>query len=58
MTEPQQSSNSLTNCNRVKIRVRFRMTLRLAVYRQSVRAGAEPHEGNDQRYFSTEHLQS
>jgi hypothetical protein len=37
-------------CGRVRVRVRFRVTLRLAVYRQSVRLGAKPFENQDQ-YF-------
>jgi hypothetical protein len=37
---------------------RVRVTLRLAVYRPSVRLGAKPLETHDQRFlFSTEHLQ-
>jgi hypothetical protein len=37
--------------------VRVRVTLRLAVYRQSVRLGAKPLEDHDQ-IFSTERLRS
>jgi hypothetical protein len=33
------------------IRVRVRVTLRLAVYRRSVRLGAKPLEAHDQRFF-------
>jgi hypothetical protein len=34
------------------------VTLRLAVYRPSVRLGAKPLEDHDQRFFSTKHLLS
>jgi hypothetical protein len=34
-----------------RVRVRVRMTLRLAVYHQSVRLGTEPHETHGQKYF-------
>jgi hypothetical protein len=37
---------------RVRVRVRVRVTLRLAVYRQSVRLGAEPLETHGQNLFS------
>jgi hypothetical protein len=41
----------------VRVRVRVRVTLRLAVYRQSVRLGDKPLETHDQKfYFPTEHL--
>jgi hypothetical protein len=41
------------------VRVRVRVTLRLGVYCQSVRLGAEPHETHGQNFFfSTEHLWS
>jgi hypothetical protein len=44
---------------RVRVRVRVRVNLRLAVYRQSVRLGAEPFETYGQNFFfSTEHLWS
>jgi hypothetical protein len=37
---------------------RVRVTLRLAVYRQSLRLGTKPLEAHDQYFlFSTEHLQ-
>jgi hypothetical protein len=37
--------------------VRVIVTLRLAIYRQSVRLGAEPLENHSQNFFSsTEHL--
>jgi hypothetical protein len=39
-------------------RVRVRVTLRLAVYRQSVRLGAEPLETHGQNFFSIKHLRS
>jgi hypothetical protein len=35
-----------------KVKVKFRFTLRLAVYRQSVRLGVKPLETYDQRFFS------
>jgi hypothetical protein len=35
----------------LELRVRVRVTLRLAVYRQSFRLGAEPHETHDQNFF-------
>jgi hypothetical protein len=35
----------------VRVRVRVRVTLRLAVYRQSVRLGAKPPEVHDQRFI-------
>jgi hypothetical protein len=40
---------------RVSVRVRVRVTLRLAVYRQSVRLGAEPLETQSQIFFSQLH---
>jgi hypothetical protein len=41
----------------VRVTVRVRVTLRLAVYRQSLRLGAEPLETHNQQfYFPTEHL--
>jgi hypothetical protein len=36
----------------VRARVRVRVTIRLAIYRQSVRLGAEPLETHDQIFFS------
>jgi hypothetical protein len=35
----------------VRVRVRIRVTLRLAVYRQSVRLGDNPFETHDQIFF-------
>jgi hypothetical protein len=40
------------------LRVRVRVTLWLAAYRQSVPLGANPLETHDQQFFSTEHLRS
>jgi hypothetical protein len=41
----------------IRVRVRVRVTLRLAVYRQSVRLGDKPLEIHTQNfYFPTEHL--
>jgi hypothetical protein len=37
---------------------KVKITLRLAVYRQSVRLGAKPHEAEEQSFFSTEPLRS
>jgi hypothetical protein len=50
---------SIVACNNWQsIRVRVRVTLRLAVYSQSVRLGAKPLEIHDQRFFFvTEPLQ-
>jgi hypothetical protein len=43
----------------VRVRIRVRVTLRLAGYRQSVRLGDKHLETNDQQfYFLTEHLRS
>jgi hypothetical protein len=39
-----------------RVRFRVRVTLRLAVYRQSVPLGAKPLENHGQYFFSTEHL--
>jgi hypothetical protein len=46
----------LQNCDlsfsyRTYVKVRVRVPLRLAVYRQSVRLGAEPLETHDQSFF-------
>jgi hypothetical protein len=42
-----------------KVKVKVRVTLLLAVYRQSVRLGVKPLESHDQRlFFSTERLRS
>jgi hypothetical protein len=41
-----------------EVQVKIRVTLRLAVYRQSVPLGAKPLETHDQRFFSTEPLRS
>jgi hypothetical protein len=41
----------------IRVRVRVRVTLRLAVYRQSVRLGAKPLGTHDQNfYFPAKHL--
>jgi hypothetical protein len=42
----------------INVRVRVRVTIRLAVHRQSVRLGAKPLETHDQQSFLTEPLQS
>jgi hypothetical protein len=39
----------LGQASEVKVKVKVRVTLRLAVYRQSVRLCAKPHETHDQR---------
>jgi hypothetical protein len=46
----------LENKDDCVVRVRVRVTLRLAVYRQSVRLGDKPLETHDKYFFSTEHL--
>jgi hypothetical protein len=43
---------------RVKVKVIVRVTLRLAVYLQSVRLGAKPLEDHHQRFFLTEPFRS
>jgi hypothetical protein len=43
---------------KVKVKVKVKVTLLLAVYHQSVHLGIKPLEIQDQRLFSTEHLQS
>jgi hypothetical protein len=43
-----ESSNRLAQ---VRVSVRVRVTLRLAVYRQSVRLGDKPLEIHDQQFF-------
>jgi hypothetical protein len=49
--------NPWTTQVRVRVRVRVRVTLRLVVYRRSVRLGDKPLETHDQKfYFPTEHL--
>jgi hypothetical protein len=62
-TDWQQSHNKLTQMiatilqlTHESVRVRVRVTLRLAVYRQSVRLGAKPLETHDQIFFSTKYL--
>jgi hypothetical protein len=43
----------------LRYRVRARVTLRMASYRQSVRLGAKPLEFHNQRFFAAvEHLRS
>jgi hypothetical protein len=37
---------------KLEIKVKFKVTLRLAVYRQSVCLGVKPIETHDQRFFS------
>jgi hypothetical protein len=49
-TELAGLSSQLT-ADWVRVRVRVRVTLRLAVYRQSVCLGASPLEAHDQRFF-------
>jgi hypothetical protein len=39
--------------NTTKLKVKVKVTLRLAVYRQSVRFGAKPLEDHDQRFLSS-----
>jgi hypothetical protein len=41
--------NSLKN-----VKIKVKVTLRLAVYRQSIRLGIKPLETHDQRFFLTE----
>jgi hypothetical protein len=38
------------------VKVKVKVTLRLTVYRQSVRLGVRPLEAHDQRFFPTELL--
>jgi hypothetical protein len=40
----------------VHVRVKVKVTLRLAAYRQSVRLGVKPLETHDQTFFSAELL--
>jgi hypothetical protein len=42
----------------MKVKMKIKLTLRLAVYRQLVRLGAKPLEDHDQRFFGTESLRS
>jgi hypothetical protein len=44
----RSASHSTTVC---KVKIKVRVTLRLAVYRQSVRLGVRPLETHEQRYF-------
>jgi hypothetical protein len=44
------------HCRTVRVRIKVRVTLRLAIYRQSVHLSAEPLETH-KYLFSTEHLQ-
>jgi hypothetical protein len=55
---PQHSTLSLNHlCTKVKVKVKVEVTLRLAVYRQSVRLGVKPLETHGQTFFfSTELL--
>jgi hypothetical protein len=46
----------LANVSQLTNRVKVNVTLRLAVYRQSVRFGSKTLETHDQYFFSTEHL--
>jgi hypothetical protein len=49
---PQLTVHIYHNCkSQLKVKVKARVTLQLAVYHQSVRFGANPLETHDQRFF-------
>jgi hypothetical protein len=50
-------SKDFPNYYSTKVKVKDKVTLRLAVYRQSVRLGVKPLEDDAQIFFPTEPLQ-
>jgi hypothetical protein len=50
--ESLQLPESWTGLFSLEFKIKVKLTLRLAVYRQSVRLGVRPPETHDQRFFS------